>query len=67
MSKTLLDRITINPEVCHGKPARLFLIQTGNIKNRELFDLVRNNHEMIKKYAKDHRYMELHHEGVFGT
>lgn len=51
----------------HQKPARLFLIQTGNIKNRKLFDLVRNNHEMIKQYAEEYRYMELHHEGVFGN
>ena len=26
-----------------GKPAKLFLITTGNLKNRQLFDLFRNN------------------------
>ena len=34
-----------------GKPAKLFLITTGNLKNRQLFDLFRNNILIIKNNA----------------
>lgn len=50
----------------HQRPARLLLIQTGNIKNRELFDLIRRNEEIIKRYIKECSFVELYHEGVFG-
>ena len=46
--ETLINRITINPEVCHGKPTirildsfyvnatppKLLFVSTGNIKNQ---------------------------------
>jgi len=52
--------------ILHGKPRKLFMIQTGNIKNRELFGLLRKNIETIKTLMKTCTYLELNEEGVFG-
>jgi len=52
--------------ILYGKPKTLFMIQTGNMKNRELFDLFRENIETIKTLTKTCTYLELTGEGVFG-
>lgn len=38
-----------------GKPRKLFLITTGNLKNRQLFDLFRNN-ILIIKYCRPTKF-----------
>ena len=49
----------------YGKPRKLMLITTGNIKNRALFDLFRGNMKTIKHQAKHSSYMEINEDGVF--
>ena len=41
-----------------GKPAKLFLITTGNLKNRQLFDLFRNNILIIKNALNRSSFIE---------
>jgi predicted nuclease of predicted toxin-antitoxin system len=47
-----------------GKPAKLFLITTGNLKNRQLFDVFRNNILIIKNALDRSSYVELNNEGI---
>jgi len=47
-----------------GKPAKLFLITTGNLKNRQLFDLFRNNALIIKNALQRSSFVELSSEGI---
>ena len=47
-----------------GKPKRLFLISTGNIKNRKLFNLFRNNVEVISDSLKHYSFIELTNVGI---
>ena len=52
--------------ILYGKPRKVLLVQTGNIKNRELFDLFRQYAKTIKRFAVDCTFLELNNEGVFG-
>lgn len=47
-----------------GKPKKLFLITTGNIKNRQLFDLFRNNFLIIKAALNRSNFVELSNDGI---
>ena len=47
-----------------GKPNKLFLITTGNLKNKELFSLFRNNSLIIKNALNRSSFIELSNEGV---
>ena len=47
-----------------GKPKKLFLITTGNLKNRQLFDLFRNNLMVIKNALDRSNFVELNNEGI---
>jgi len=47
-----------------GRPKKLFLITTGNIKNRQLFDLFRKNDLIIKNALKKSSFVELSNEGI---
>ena len=47
-----------------GKPKKLFLITTGNIKNRRLFDLFRNNTLIIKNALSRSSFVELSNKGI---
>lgn len=47
-----------------GKPKKLFLITTGNLKNRQLFNLFRNNTLIIKNALKRSSFVELNNEGI---
>lgn len=47
-----------------GKPKKLFLITTGNLKNRQLFDLFRNNTLVIKNALNRSSFLELSNEGI---
>ena len=46
------------------KPKKLFLITTGNLKNRRLFDLFRNNTLIIKNALDRSSFVELSNEGI---
>ena len=46
------------------KPKKLFLITTGNLKNRQLFDLFRNNISIIKNALSRSCFIELNSEGI---
>ncbi|MEM8893419.1 MAG: DUF5615 family PIN-like protein [Bacteroidota bacterium] len=47
-----------------GKPKRLFLVTTGNLKNRQLFDLIRDNVSEIKKALSRSSFIELSNTGI---
>ena len=47
-----------------GKPKKLFLITTGNLKNRQLFNLLRNNILVIKNALKRSDFVELSNDGL---
>lgn len=47
-----------------GRPKKLFLITTGNLKNRQLFDLIRNNILIIKNALSKSSFVELSNEGI---
>lgn len=47
-----------------SKPKKLFLITTGNLKNRQLFDLFRNNSLLIKNALNRSSFVELSNEGI---
>ena len=47
-----------------GKPKKLFLITTGNLKNRQLFNLFRNNSLIIKNALDRSSFVELSNEGI---
>ncbi|WMN11495.1 DUF5615 family PIN-like protein [Marivirga salinae] len=47
-----------------GKPKKLFLITTGNLKNKQLFDLFRNNSLIIKNALERSSFIELSNDGI---
>jgi len=47
-------------------PKKLLLITTGNIKNRELFDLIRINAITIKNLFETCNYVELANDSITG-
>jgi len=47
-------------------PKKLLLITTGNIKNRELFDLIRINATTIKDLFETCNYVELTNDSIIG-
>ncbi len=47
-----------------SKPKKLFLVTTGNLKNRELFDLFRNNASAIMNALSRSSFIELSNEGI---
>lgn len=47
-----------------NRPQKLFLVSTGNLKNRELFDLFRNNILIIKKALESSDFVELNNTGI---
>lgn len=50
-----------------GKPEKLFLITTGNIKNKKLFNLTRKHSQTIKNLLMDCHYIELSDDGIYGS
>ena len=46
------------------RPKKLFLVTTGNLKNRQLFDLFRNNILLIKNALGRSDFLELNNEGI---
>ena len=49
-----------------NQPQKLLLITTGNIKNRELFELIRANAFMIENLFKNCSYVEMTNDGIIG-
>lgn len=49
-----------------GQPKKLLLITTGNIKNRRLFDLIRDNAIMIKSLFATCSYVEMTNDSIIG-
>lgn len=49
-----------------NRPERLFLITTGNLKNRALFDHIRNNAVTIRLLLETCSFIELSNDGVIG-
>ena len=47
-----------------GRPRRLLLITTGNIKNKQLFELFRNNFIIISKSLEQNHFVELTNDGI---
>lgn len=47
-----------------GKPKKLLLITTGNIKNKKLFDLFRKYASLIKTALEFSSFIELSNEGI---
>ncbi|MFC2186575.1 DUF5615 family PIN-like protein [Fulvivirgaceae bacterium LMO-SS25] len=47
-----------------GKPKNLFLITTGNLKNKQLFDLFRSNSLIIKNALSNSSFVELSNDGI---
>lgn len=63
--------ITKDIDFYHGhmalkRPNKLFLITTGNIKNKNLFDLIRNNALIIKNLLSTCNFIELTNDGIIG-
>jgi len=50
-----------------GKPEKLFLITTGNIKNKKLFNLIRKHSQTIKELLIHCHYIELSDDGIYGS
>jgi predicted nuclease of predicted toxin-antitoxin system len=50
--------------VATGKPAKLLLITTGNIKNSQLLSLIRNNITLIESLFENYNFVELSNTGV---
>lgn len=49
-----------------SQPKRLFLITTGNIRNRRLFDLIRDNASTVKTLFETCNYLEMSNDGIIG-
>lgn len=50
--------------MANKKPNRLFLISTGNLKNRQLFDLIRANAVLIFEALSANHFVELTNDGL---
>lgn len=50
----------------NGAPKRLLMITTGNIKNHELFNLIRSNMLNIKNLFGSCNYIEMTNDGLVG-
>jgi len=49
-----------------GRPARLFLITTGNISNAALFQLLHSNAIRIRRLIENCTFIELSNDGITG-
>lgn len=59
------DADFVNAHVLRGRPARLLLISTGNISNRDLELLVRPLIPRVMQEFLQHSFLELGRGGVF--
>lgn len=49
-----------------GQPKRLLLIDIRNIKNNELFNIIRRSLDQFKGLFDQYDYVELMHDGLIG-
>lgn len=47
-----------------NSPRKLFMITTGNMKNKQLFDLFRRNTLLIRRALENSDFVELSNEGI---
>ena len=47
-----------------NKPAKLLLVSTGNIKNRQLLDIFRKNHSRTHKLFETVNFLEINSSGI---
>lgn len=47
-----------------GKPKKLLLVTTGNIKNKQLFNLFRDSFMIISNALEESSFIELNNEGI---
>ncbi len=48
----------------YGVPKKLLLITIGNIKNKQLFDTIRNQAKAIAQLFEQNNFIELHKSGL---
>jgi len=53
--------------ILNKTPARLFLISTGNITNKDLFALFEKYFELIIKYFETYNFLELTNEELYAS
>jgi predicted nuclease of predicted toxin-antitoxin system len=59
------DADFVNSHVLHARPAKLLLISTGNISNRDLeATMVPLLSDIVRQFAK-HSFLELGHSGLY--
>ncbi len=49
-----------------GQPKKLLLVTTGNLKNKQLFNLIRLNASKIKSLFASCSYVELSNDSIIG-
>ena len=49
-----------------GQPKKLMMITTGNMKNRRLFDLIREYASVIRSLFETCKYVEISNDGIIG-
>ena len=49
-----------------GQPNKLMMITTGNMKNRRLFDLIREYASVIRSLFETCKYVEISNDGIIG-
>ena len=47
-----------------NKPTKLLLVSTGNIKNKQLFDVFRRNHLQLNELFKTVNFIEINSNGI---
>lgn len=60
------DKDFLDGHLIYNQPKKLVLITTGNIKNKELFILIKNNYKTIIDLLSNHSLIELNSFGITG-
>ena len=58
------DADFVNSIILKGKPYKLLLISTGNIRNRVLFDLITANMDILVELLEQNTFIELNQESL---
>lgn len=58
------DADFVNSIILYGKPFKLLLVSTGNIRNQALFDLFRANMDVLIGMLEENTFVELHHASL---
>ena len=60
------DKDFLDSHLIYNQPKKLVLITTGNIKNKALFTLIKNNYKIIIDLLPNHSLIELNSFGITG-